>query len=106
MLRQDPVLMPLIQSQLSAFRADLQAVIRAQFPLRLGRPPDPQLDEAYQMVTQGKSLPQVARTQFSDWDKRDTYERYLLLKGLGQAVRRRTPRPYKQRRKKKPENPS
>jgi hypothetical protein len=56
------------------------------------------------MVTQGKSLPQVARKQFSDWDKRDTYERYLLVKGLRQAVSRRKPRSYKQRRKKKPEN--
>jgi len=94
-LRNEAALQALIRSSPRNFRADLLGLIRAQFPLRRGRPPDPQLDKAYRMVAEGKSVPQVARKQFSDWSRKDPYERYLILKGLGQAVRRRRPRPYK-----------
>ena len=105
MLRKDPALQALIRSNPRSFRADLQALIRAEFPLRRGRPPDPQLDEAYRMVTeQGKSVSQVARKQFQGWDRRDPYEQYLILRGLRQAVNRRKPRPYKRNRRRKPEN--
>jgi hypothetical protein len=105
-LRNDPALQALIRSSPRNFRADLLGLIRAQFPLRRGRPPDPLLDEAYRMVDQGKSVPQVARIQFPDWSRKDPYERYLIVKGLGQAVRRRRPRPYKRDRKRKPESPA
>jgi hypothetical protein len=71
LLRNDPVLLALIRSSPRNFRADLLGLIRAQFPLRRGRPPDPQLDEAYRLITQGKSVPQVARQQFPDWSRKD-----------------------------------
>lgn len=105
-LRKDPALQAFIRSNPRNFRADLLALIRAQFPLRRGRPPDPQLDEAYRMVTEGKSMPQVARKQFPGWEERDPYEQYVILKGLRQAVGRRKPPPYKHSRKRNPENPS
>lgn len=50
------------------------------------------------MVAQGRSVPHVAREQFPDWGKMDAYERYLIVKGLGQVARRRRPRPYKRDR--------
>lgn len=50
------------------------------------------------MVAQGRSVPHVAREQSPDWGKMDAYERYLIVKGLGQVVRRRRPRPYKRDR--------
>jgi hypothetical protein len=93
-LRNHPSLQALIRSNARNFCSDLLGIIRAQFPLRRGRPSDPLLDEAYRMVEQGRSVPQVARIQFPDW------------KGLGQAVRRRRPRPYKHDRESKPESPA
>ena len=94
-LRRDPVMAPQIGSRLGLvnFRTDLQAIIRAQFPLRRGRPPDPKLDEVARLVATGKSVLQVARKQFANWDSRDPDERYMILKPLRQAVsRRRKPR--------------
>ena len=95
MLRHAPDLQPWVISaipdDLRGFRSDLLALIRAQFPLRRGRPPDPLLDEACHMIAQGKTVPQVLRQQIPNWDEVDAYTRYLAAKGLRQAACRRDP---------------
>ena len=38
------------------------------------------------MVRQGKSVPEVLRAQVSDFEKLDTYGRYLVEKALRQGL--------------------
>jgi len=110
-LRGDPKLQSVIQSDLKGFRTDLQALIRTEFRLRCGRPPDPLIDDACRMMDHGKSAAQALRVQRPGWDKTDPYLRYLAEKGLRAAKGRRRRKqdarePGKKggRGKRKPEN--
>ena len=88
-LNSDRVLAPHISSDLRGFREDLLFAIKRQFPLKAGRPGDPLIDKACELVRQGKSMPRVLREQIKNWDTLDPYTRYLAAKGLRQAVARR-----------------
>jgi hypothetical protein len=88
-LRRDPDLAPVIAADLKSFRTALERAVRAQFPLKRGRPCDPLLDEACRMVAQGRPIPEVLRAQIRDWDRLDPYTRMLASKWLHHAYRRR-----------------
>lgn len=88
-LRGDPKLQSVIQGDLKKFRTGLQVLIRTEFRLRCGRPPDPLIDDACRMMDQGKSAAQALRVQRPGWDKTDPYLRYLAEKGLRAAKGRR-----------------
>ena len=60
--------------------------------LRRGRPNDPRIDAAVRMHEQGKSIKEILRLQTRNFDKVDTYGRYLAEKGLQTAVTRRRKR--------------
>jgi hypothetical protein len=88
-LKKDGVLSPHIRSDLRAFREDLLLAVKRQFKLKAGRPSDPLIDKACELVRGGKSVPKVLREQIKNWDTLDPYTRYLAAKGLRQAVARR-----------------
>jgi len=71
------------------FKKSLLRWIRRELPPRRGRPNDPRLDAAAQMVAQGKSVRDVLRMQIADIDTLDSYGRYLAEKGLRAALARR-----------------
>src|SRR5437660_1231963 len=60
-LNSDGVLAPHIASDLRGFREDLLFAIKRQFPLKAGRPGDPLIDKACELVRSGKSMPRVLR---------------------------------------------
>lgn len=88
----DTVVAPYIASDRRVFREDLLFAVKRQFPLKSGRPGDPRLDKAYELVRQGRSVTGVLRKQIKNWEQLDPYTRYLVAKGLRQAVRRREKR--------------
>jgi hypothetical protein len=88
-LNRDGLLSPLIRADLRAFREDLLFAVKRQFKLKAGRPSDPLIDTACELVREGKSVPRVLREQIKNWDTLDAYTRYLASKGLRQAVARR-----------------
>ena len=88
-LRHEPEFACAIAADPARFREELLRVIRAQFRLRRGRPTDPLLDRACELVKRKKSFPEVLRLQIPDFDSLDPYTRYLAAKGLRQAVARR-----------------
>ena len=57
--------------------------------MKAGRPSDPLIDKACELVRGGKSVPRVLREQIKNWDTLDPYTRYLAANGLRQAVGRR-----------------
>ena len=71
------------------FKKIVLRLVRRGLPPRRGRPNDPRLDAAALMVAQGKSVKDVLRTQVQDFEKMDTYSRYLAEKGLRTAIARR-----------------
>ena len=73
----------------AGFKKHVLKLIRRQLPPRPGRPNDPRIDAALIMVSQGKSLKQVLRSQVPGFDQMDTYSRYLAEKGLRTAIARR-----------------
>ena len=88
-LNRDGVLSPHIRSDLRAFREDLLFAVKKQFKLKAGRPSDPLIDKACELVRGGKSVPRVLREQIKNWGTLDAYTKYLAAKGLRQAVARR-----------------
>jgi hypothetical protein len=84
-----PELSRAIKKSPKAFRKDSIHLIVTAFPLKRGRPTDPLLDEACDLVLEGKPIPVVLRQQIKDWHKLDSYTRYLAAKGLRQAASRR-----------------
>ncbi len=72
-----------------ALRAAVLRLVRRELPLRRGRPNDPRIDAAVRMVEEGKSIKEILRLQTRNFDKVDTYGRYLAEKGLRTAVTRR-----------------
>lgn len=72
-----------------ALRAAVLRLARREFPLRRGRPNDPRIDAAVRMLEQGKSIKEILHLQTRNFDKVDTYGRYLAEKGLRTAVARR-----------------
>ena len=78
----------------AAFKKRVVRLIRRELPRRLGRPNDPRLDAALRRVQQGESPKDILRSQIPNFDKMDTYGRYLAEKGLRAALaRRRTSAP-------------
>ena len=75
-----------------ALRAAALRLVRRELPLRRGRPNNPRIDAAVQMLEQGKSIKEILRLQTRNFDKVDTYGRYLAEKGLRTAVTRRRKR--------------
>ena len=75
-----------------ALRAAVLRLVRRALPLRRGRPNDPRIDAAVRMLEQGKSIKEILRLQTRNFDKVDTYGRYLAEKGLRTAVTRRRKR--------------
>jgi len=73
----------------ASFKKHVLRLLRRQLPPRPGRPNDPRIDAALIMVSQGKSLKQVLRSQVTGFDQMDTYSRYLAEKGLRTAIARR-----------------
>jgi hypothetical protein len=88
-LKKDGLLSPHIRSDLRAFREDLHFAVKRQFGLKSGRPSDPLIDKACELMRGGKSVPKVLREQIKNWDTLDAYTKYLAAKGLRQAVTRR-----------------
>ena len=72
-----------------AFKKIVLRLVRRELPPRRGRPNDPQIDSAVQLVQQGKTVKQVLPLQIPGFDKLDTYGRYLAEKGLRAAITRR-----------------
>ncbi len=73
-------------------RAKVMRFVRREIPLKRGRPNDPRIDAAVRMLEQGKSIKEILRLQTRNFDKVDTYGRYLAEKGLRTAVTRRRKR--------------
>ena len=71
------------------FKKIVLRLVRRELPPKRGRPNDPQIDSAVQLVQQGKTVKQVLRLQIPGFDKLDTYGRYLAEKGLRAAIARR-----------------
>lgn len=71
------------------FKKQVVRLIRRELPPKRGRPTDPRLDAAAQMVQQGQSPKDVLRTQIPGFESLDTYGRYLAEKGLRAALARR-----------------
>lgn len=103
-LRKEPEFAGAINADRRKFRSDVQRAIRAQFPLRRGRPTDPLLDRACGLLRQGKSVAEVLRSQIPGFETFDTYSRYLMEKGLRQAAKRRSKRPKNPHRNFRPKN--
>ena len=72
-----------------AFKTSVLRLVRKQLPPRRGRPNDPRIDAAVQMLQQGNTVKEVLRTQVPGFDQLDTYGRYLADKGLRTAIARR-----------------
>jgi hypothetical protein len=72
-----------------AVKAAVLRLLRQALLLRRGRPNDPRIDAAVRMLEQGKSVKEILRFQTRNFDKVDTYGRYLAEKGLRTAVTRR-----------------
>jgi hypothetical protein len=75
-----------------ALKAAVLRLVRCELPLRRGRPNDPRIDAAVRMREQGKSIREILELQTRNFDKVDTYGRYLAEKGLRTAVTRRRKR--------------
>lgn len=75
-----------------ALRTAVLRLVRRGLPLRRGRPNDPRIDAAVRMREQGKSIREILELQTRNFDKADTYGRYLAEKGLRTAVTRRRKR--------------
>ena len=60
-------------------------LVRWQLPPQPGRPPDPQIDAAVRLVQQGRTVKAVLRLQIPDFDRLDTFGRYLTEKALRAA---------------------
>jgi hypothetical protein len=75
-----------------ALRAAILRLVRRSLPLRRGRPNNPRIEAAVRMLEQGKSIKEVLRLQTRNFDKVDTYGRYLAEKGLRTAISRRRKR--------------
>lgn len=71
------------------FKKQALRIIRAALPLKRGRPRDPQIEAAVRMIADGNSLKDVLRSQLPNFDRLDTYGRYLAEKGLRSAIARR-----------------
>lgn len=72
-----------------ALRAAVLRLVRRSLPLRRGRPNNPRIDAAVRMHEEGKSIKEILQLQTRNFDKVDTYGRYLAEKGLRTAVTRR-----------------
>jgi hypothetical protein len=81
-----------ISSDPKAFKTSVLRLLRQALPLRRGRPNDPRIDAAVRMREQGKSIREILELQTRNFDKVDTYGRYLAEKGLRTAVTRRRKR--------------
>ncbi len=71
------------------FKKQVLKLVRRGLPPGPGRPNDPHLDAACRMIHQGKTVKQVLRVQIPDFDRLDSYGRYLAEKGLRAAIARR-----------------
>jgi hypothetical protein len=78
-----------IVSDPGRFKKQVLRLIRHGLPPRPGRPNDPHLDAACRMIEDGKTVKQVLRIQIPDFDRLDTYGRYLAEKGFRAAIARR-----------------
>jgi len=88
------------------FKKQVVTLIRRELPPRRGRPNDPRIDAALQMIQQRKSIKEILRCQIPDFEQMDTYGRYLAEKGLRTAIarRRRNSPARKHHHKKTPRN--
>ena len=90
------------------FKKQVVTLIRRELPPRRGRPNDPRIDAALEMIQQGKSMKEILRCQIPDFQQMDTYGRYLAEKGLRTAIarRRRGSPARKHRHKRTRQNPA
>lgn len=77
------------EKQPAEFKKQVVRLVRRHLPPRPGRPNNPRIDAAVRMVEQGKPIREVLRAQMPDFDRLDSYGRYLAEKGLRVAVTRR-----------------
>ncbi len=78
-----------ITSDPKAFKTYLIRLLRRTLPPKRGRPNDPRIDAAMQMIEQGRTIKDVLRSQITHFEKLDAYGRYLAEKGLRGAIARR-----------------
>ena len=78
-----------------AFKTYLIRLLRRTLPPRRGRPNDPRIDAAMEMIEQGRTIKEVLRSQITHFEKLDAYGRYLAEKGLRGAIARRRKRSTK-----------
>jgi hypothetical protein len=71
------------------FKKQVLRLVRRTLPPRRGRPNNPHIDTAIRMIEQGKTTKEILRSQITDFEKLDTYGRYLAEKGLRGAIARR-----------------
>ena len=88
------------------FKKQVVTLIRRELPPRRGRPNDPRIDAALQMIERRKSVKEILRCQIPGFEQMDTYGRYLAEKGLRTAIarRRRNSPARKHHHKKTPRN--
>ena len=72
-----------------AFKKIVLRLVRRELPPKRGRPNDPQIDAAFRLVQQGRTVKEVLRLQIPRFDRLDTYGRYLAEKGIRAAIARR-----------------
>ena len=77
------------RAQSREFKKQVLRFIRGELPSRQGRPPDPQIQAALEMLREGKTVRGVLCAQVRGSDGLDTYGRYLAEKALRPAIVRR-----------------
>jgi hypothetical protein len=73
----------------AGFKKQVVKLVRRHLPPRPGRPNDPRIDSAVQMVQQGSTVKEVLYSQIPGFKNLDSYGRYLAEKGLRTAIARR-----------------
>src|SRR5437879_3907850 len=67
------------------FKKRVLALVRCDLPLRPGRPKNPRLDAAFQLVKQGRSIKDVLGLQIPGFVEMDAYGRYLAGKRVARS---------------------
>ena len=71
------------------FKKQVLCLIRRELPPGRGRPTNPQVEAALGMLSEGKTVREILRTQITGFGQLDTYGQMLAEKALRQALARK-----------------
>src|SRR5690242_1353048 len=78
-----------IATDAAGFKRSVVRLVRLGLPPGRGRPVSPQIENAIEMLHQGKTVREVLQQQVDAFAQVDAYGRYLMEKALRQAIARR-----------------